>query len=135
MEWTSSYSSSISSSPFMLSGLRRELEEEAGAASVKVVREPGRVEELRPALEPEYDNLRMISCFYVCRAETNFTRIRPESYELADGSRPEWVEIAEAINHNRSVMRQKGPHIGFAIERETLVMELMQRQIREGLPF
>lgn len=37
----------------MLSGLRRELEEEAGAASVKVVREPGRVEELRPALEPE----------------------------------------------------------------------------------
>ncbi|MGU3470897.1 NUDIX domain-containing protein [Paenibacillus sp. D51F] len=119
----------------MLSGLRRELEEEAGCSSIEVVRELGRVEEIRPARESEYENMRMSSCFYVCRAETDFSRIRPESHEIANGSRPEWVEIADAISHNRAIMERKGVNIGFAIERETLVMELVERQIRDGLPF
>lgn len=42
-------------------GLKRELEEETGAQNIKVIKEYGYIEELRPCYLPEYDLVHMFS--------------------------------------------------------------------------
>jgi hypothetical protein len=45
-----------------------------------------------------------------------------ESHELANGMRPLWVNLHEAIAHNQAVMQRQEKTMGQSIQRETFML-------------
>jgi len=113
----------------LITGLKRELAEETGAKNIEVLQEFGYIDEYRPHYKPEYDLIHMESYFYVCRVEEDFDNIQLEDYEVANGSSPVWIELDEAIKHNKQVIANQEKSMGFSIERETLVLELVKKEL------
>jgi len=113
----------------LITGLKRELEEETGAQNIQVLSEFGYIDEYRPHYNTEFDLINMLSYFYVCKIDEDFSETRLEDYEIANGMDSVWVEIEEAIEHNRTVIKNQEKSMGFSIERETFVLELIAREL------
>lgn len=107
----------------LIDGLRRELEEETGASNVRVKRNYGYIEELRPHWKPGFDLMNMTSHFFFCDIDPELRATRMEDYEKANGMRPVWVDLDEAIAHNRGVMQRAEATMGMSIQRETFMLE------------
>jgi ADP-ribose pyrophosphatase YjhB (NUDIX family) len=107
----------------LIEGLRRELEEETGASNVRVTRNYGYIEELRPHWKPGFDLMHMTSHFYFCDIDSELRAPRMEAYEIANGMRPVWVGLDDAIAHNRAVMQRQETSMGLSIQRETFMLE------------
>lgn len=103
--------------------LKRELEEETGARDIRVQSHYGFIEEYRPHWKPEYDLMHMTSHFYVCEVAAELAEVRMESYEIANGMKPLWISVEEAMNHNRQVMSRQEQSMGQSIQRETFMLE------------
>lgn len=116
----------------LIEGLYRELAEEVGARNIKVLGDFGYIDEYIPHTNPDYDLIHMVSYFYVCKAYIDFKSLKLEDYEIANGVKPVWINIHEAIAHNKKVMESNDPSMGFCIERETLVLELVAEEILKG---
>lgn len=116
----------------LIEGLHRELAEEVGARNIKVLGDFGYIDEYRPHYKPEYDIVHMLSYFYVCKAYIDLNKVKMEDYEVNNGMEPVWIDIHEAIAHNKKVIATKDPAMGFSIERETLVLELVAKEIFKG---
>jgi 8-oxo-dGTP pyrophosphatase MutT (NUDIX family) len=112
----------------IITGLKREIAEETGAKNIQVVSEFGFIDEYRPHYKPEYDLIHMLSYFYVCHIDEQFDSVKLEDYELANGMSSIWIDIHEAIRHNKEVIASQ-KSIGFSIERETLVLELVAEEL------
>lgn len=110
-------------------GLIRELEEETGAKNIEILSAFGDYEEFRPTHYKGYDAVHMLSHFFVCSAERALGDANPEEYEINNGSVPIWVNIHDAIAHNREVIAAKEDSMGLSIERETLVLELVAKEL------
>lgn len=107
----------------LMQGLSRELAEETGAQNVKVISEFGIIEELRPIHYPEYDAMNQTSYYYVCSADKTLGEASPEDYEVNNGSVPIWINIHDALRHNKDVIAKNPKSIGYSIQRETFVLE------------
>lgn len=107
----------------LIDGLRRELEEETGARNVRVQRNFGYVEDVRPHWKPGYDLMHMTSHFYFCDIDPVLHAPKMEGYETANGMRPVWIDLDAAIAHNRAVMRRRETSMGLSIQRETFMLE------------
>jgi ADP-ribose pyrophosphatase YjhB (NUDIX family) len=110
-------------------GLRRELEEETGASNVRVQSNYGYIEELRPHWKAGYDLMHMTSHFFVCEIDPELRATKMEDYELANGMRPVWVNLHEALAHNRAVMHRQETTMGQSIQRETFMLERMADEL------
>lgn len=110
-------------------GLIRELEEETGAKNIKILSDFGAYEEFRPTHYDGYDIVHMLSHFFVCSADKELGEANPEEYEINNGSVPIWVNIHDAIKHNKEVIAAKEDSMGLSIERETLVLELIAKEL------
>lgn len=108
-----------------IAGLCREIMEETGAVDIEVIDAMGCIEEYRPHFKEDYDIVHMLSYYYICSIGEHLGEASPEDYEIANGSAPVWVDLNEAIRHNRQVMADQEASMGFSIERETLVLELL----------
>lgn len=104
-------------------GLIRELEEETGATDIKIKRIYGYTEEFRPYYRSKNDCMHMISYLYTCTIGEHFKPAALETYEVKNGMTAIWIDIDEAIAHNRRVMQSRDEHLGLSIERETIVLE------------
>ncbi|PKP79959.1 MAG: DNA mismatch repair protein MutT [Alphaproteobacteria bacterium HGW-Alphaproteobacteria-18] len=113
----------------LIEGLRRELEEETGACNVRVRRDYGCIEELRPHWKPGFALMHMTSHFYFCDTDPELRAPRMEGYELANGMRPIWVNLDEAIAHNRAVLARQEASIGLSIQRETFMLEKLAEDL------
>lgn len=113
----------------LILALKRELREETGAKNIEVISEYGYIDEYRPYYKSEYDLAHMVSYFYICKVDDDFDDVKLEDYEIANGMSSVWIEIEEAINHNRAVIVKKEKSIGLSIERETLVLELIKKEL------
>lgn len=83
------------------------------------------IEELRPHWQPGFDLMAMTSHFYFCDVDPDLRAPQMEDYEKANGMRPLWVDLDEAIAHNRGVMQRREVSMGLSIQRETyLLVEL-----------
>jgi 8-oxo-dGTP pyrophosphatase MutT (NUDIX family) len=116
--------------------LCRELEEETGARNVRVLAEFGRVDESRPH-RGEYDAMQMQSFVYRCAVDETLAAPRMESYEQANGMRPVWIDVDDAIAHNQGVIARAEQGMGLSIERETRLLrciagELLPREQGSG---
>lgn len=110
-------------------GLRRELEEETGATNIRVVDHYGYVDEFRPHWKPPFDLMHMTSHFYTCEIDVRLGESRMEHYERDNGMRPVWVNLREAIAHNRAVMRRQDKSMGLSIYRETYMLEKVAEEL------
>lgn len=110
-------------------GLIRELEEETGAQNIKVLKDYGMVEELRPHYLPEYDYMHMTSYFYLCQAEKKLGPSKMEHYEIKNGMKALWININDALMHNQNVIAKKESSMGLSIERETFMLDFIQKEL------
>lgn len=105
-------------------GLCREMEEETGAKNVRVLSSFGRIDEHRPhSRHPDFNTLFMQSFVYHCEIDDELGAARMEHYEVANGMNALWVNIHEALEHNRDVMSRAPSSMGQSIPRETLLLE------------
>ncbi|MCL7945518.1 NUDIX domain-containing protein [Marinobacter sp. ATCH36] len=109
--------------------LKRELEEETGARDVQVKDHYGFIEEYRPHWKPEYDLMHMTSHFFTCDVAPELADVRMESYEIANGMKPVWISVSEAMSHNRKVMGRQEKTMGQSIQRETFMLEKISREL------
>ncbi|WP_319372017.1 NUDIX domain-containing protein [uncultured Ilyobacter sp.] len=109
----------------LLEGLKRELAEETGARDIEVSDHYGIYEEFRPVRYEKFDFMHMISHFYTCTIAEELGKSDLEDYEIKNGMSAQWIDIHEAIAHNRDVMSKKDEKMGLSIERETHVLELI----------
>ena len=109
-------------------GMRRELNEETGAVNIRNVQPFGIYEEFRPWYKPDYDIQHMISYCYTCDVDKELGDSNLESYETNNGMKALWINIHDAIDHNKKTMSTSDKK-GMSIERETFLLEL----IAEGI--
>jgi ADP-ribose pyrophosphatase YjhB (NUDIX family) len=114
----------------LITGLRRELAEETGAKEIKILSEFGYIDEYRPHYKPDYDSIHMLSYFYVCEVVGNhYEALQLEDYEISNGMSVVWIDIFEAIEHNKKVMESNESTMGLSIERETMALELVAKEL------
>ena len=109
--------------------LKRELEEETGARDVQVKDHYGFIEEYRPHWKPEYDLMHMTSHFFTCDVASELAHARMETYEIANGMKPVWISVADAMSHNRQVMGRQEKTMGQSIQRETFMLEKISQEL------
>ncbi|SFC12908.1 NUDIX domain-containing protein [Marinospirillum celere] len=109
--------------------LKRELEEETGARDIQIKEHYGFIEEYRPHYKPEFDLMHMTSHFFTCDVAPKLAATRMEGYEVANGMRPLWVPISDAVKHNRQVMARKEKTMGQSIQRETFMLERISKEL------
>lgn len=107
-------------------GLIRELEEETGARNIRLEEEIGVYEEYRPTRSPDYDLLHMVSHIYRVSCDKTFGQPRFESYEVKNGMKTVWINIHEAIGHNRKVIERVESSMGLSIKRELFLLETIR---------
>lgn len=113
----------------LTAGLLREMEEETGASNTRVLRGFGYLEEYRPHRKGGFDLMHMTSHFFLCEIDQELKNTRMEGYEKTNGMRPMWVDLYAALDHNRSVMQRQEATMGMSIQRETLVLELVEKEL------
>lgn len=109
-------------------GMKRELCEETGAQGIKNIKPFGVYEEYRPWHKPDHDIQHMISYCYTCDANKELGESQLESYETKNGMKAVWINIHEAIDHNKQTMATSAKK-GMSIERETFLLELIAESI------
>lgn len=113
----------------LITGLKRELVEEVGAQNIEVLDSFGYIDEYRPHHKANYDFMHMLSYFYICQIDEVLQPAQLERHEIANGMSPVWIDIEEAIEHNKQVMAKKEATMGMSIERETLALELVAKEL------
>jgi ADP-ribose pyrophosphatase YjhB (NUDIX family) len=111
-----------------IDGMMRELTEETGAQEIKNIKPFGVYEEYRPWYKPDYDIQHMISYCYTCEINKELGTSSLESYETKNGMKAIWINIHEAIKHNKKTMATSDKK-GMSIERETFLLKLIAESI------
>lgn len=109
--------------------LQRELEEETGAREIRVGAHFGLIEEYRPHWKPDFDLMHMTSHFFQCEVAPQLAETRMEHYEISNGMQPLWISVADALRHNRATLARKSSTMGQSIQRETFMLELIEREL------
>ena len=107
-----------------IEGMLRELTEETGAKDIKNIQPFGVYEEYRPWYKPDYDIQHMISYCYTCEVNKELGASKMDAYEIKNGMKALWINIHEAIKHNKKTMATSEKK-GMSIERETFLLELI----------
>lgn len=113
-----------------IEGMKRELIEETGAKNIKNIKPFGAYEEFRPWYKPDYDIQHMISYCYTCEVDKELGKSNLEAYEINNGMKAMWVNIYEAITHNKQTMATSAKK-GMSIERETYLLGLIANRMTE----
>ena len=113
---------------YKIEGMKRELSEETGAKGIKNIKPFGAYEEYRPWYKSDYDIQHMISYCYTCEIDQELGNAKMESYEIKNGMKAMWVNIHEAIKHNKKTMATSDKK-GMSIERETFLLKLIAENI------
>jgi len=111
-----------------IAGMKRELIEETGAKNIQNIQSFGIYEEYRPWYNTDFEIQHMISYCYTSEIEEELGDCNLESYEINNGMKAQWINIHEAIKHNKKTMANS-PKKGMSIERETFLLELIAEKI------
>lgn len=114
-----------------IAGMMRELQEETGAQNIRNVESFGIYEEFRPWYKSDAEVMHMISYCYLCQVDKELGTPDMENHEIQNGSRPVWVNIYDAIEHNEKTILQSHQQ-GLSIERETFLLRLVANELIDG---
>lgn len=112
----------------IVQGMKRELIEETGAQNIVDIQHFGIYEEFRPWYKPDFDIQHMISYCFTCKIDDVLTKTKLESYEENNGMEPVWINIHEALEHNKNTIKNCNKK-GMSIERETFLLDLIIKEI------
>jgi ADP-ribose pyrophosphatase YjhB (NUDIX family) len=107
-----------------IKGMMRELKEETGAKDIKNIKPFGVYEEFRPWHKADFDIQHMISYCYTCDISKELGSSNLEAHEVNNGMKAIWIDIHEAITHNKKTMATSDKK-GMSIERETFLLTLI----------
>ena len=111
-------------------GLIREIKEETGASNIKIISDYGIYNEIIPPLKrKEIDYIYMSSYFFICSADSNLGKPQLEDYEEEMGIKALWVNIHDAIAHNKKIQKEKPVYMSRYLERELFVLELVAEEL------
>lgn len=111
-------------------GLIREIKEETGASNIKIISDYGIYNEIIPPLKrKEIDYIYMSSYFFICSADSNLGKPQLEDYEEEMGIKALWINIHDAIAHNKKVLKERPVYMSRYLERELFVLELVAKDI------
>lgn len=110
-------------------GMMRELCEETGAKDIKNIEPFGIYKEYRPWYKPDFDIQHMISYCYTCDISEELGSTNLEAYEINNGMKAIWINIHEAIAHNKKTMASSQEK-GLSIDRETFLLQLIAERIK-----
>lgn len=118
-------------------GLLREIHEETGAINIKISTHYGIYDEVKATNKKittskditYYDHINMISHFYICSADKKLGDNKLEDYEVKNGMKADWVNIYDAIKHNKQVIKDQPETIGLYIDRELFMLELVAKEL------
>jgi 8-oxo-dGTP pyrophosphatase MutT (NUDIX family) len=102
--------------------LSREIREECGLILSEIQGEYGLVVEYAEAREADYDIFKQLSYYYLCSVSPGFLGQELDGYEEELGFRPQWVDLAEALTRNRSVLQGEYGDPPRWTERDTYVL-------------
>ena len=105
--------------------LQREVQEECGASLMNIGLGIGAVIEYNIPMESDYDVFKMTSYYYRCDVADGFGAQNLDGYERDLGFKPMWIDIAEAIHVNKTLL-QSDKHIEW-LKREIFVLEYIQK--------
>jgi len=111
-----------------IDGMMRELNEETGALNIHNIKPFGIYEEYRPWYKSEYDVMHMLSYCYTCDINKTLGNSSLESYEIKNGMKAMWIDIHQAIEHNKNTIANSEKK-GMSIERETYLLERIARDL------
>jgi ADP-ribose pyrophosphatase YjhB (NUDIX family) len=111
-----------------IDGMMRELNEETGAKDIKNIKPFGVYEEYRPWYKEDYDVQHMVSYCYTCDISKELGVSKMEAYETKNGMKAVWIDIHEAIAHNKKTMLSSDKK-GMSIERETFLLKRIAESI------
>ena len=111
-----------------IDGMMRELNEETGALNIHNIKPFGIYEEYRPWYKSEYDVMHMLSYCYTCDINKILGNSSLESYEIKNGMKAMWIDIHQAIEHNKNTIANSEKK-GMSIERETYLLERIARDL------
>ncbi|MGB0882003.1 MAG: NUDIX hydrolase [Vicingaceae bacterium] len=111
-----------------VAGMIRELQEETGAQNITNIQPFGIYEEYRPWYKTDFDIQHMISYCYTCDVDENLGLATLEDHEINNGMKALWVNIQDAIAHNRNTMANSAKK-GMSIERETFLLEMIAKTL------
>ncbi|WP_163933431.1 NUDIX hydrolase [Paraferrimonas sp. SM1919] len=109
-------------------GLIRELAEETGANNIKVEKEFGLYEEIRPWNRHGYELVHMLSYCYVCSIGDQLDAPKLEDYEHANGMKPVWISLDEAIKHNQQTFSDSDK-AGLSLQREITLLKKIKQEL------
>ncbi|MBU2975539.1 NUDIX domain-containing protein [Zobellia sp. B3R18] len=112
-----------------IAGMMRELSEETGATDIQNIQPFGIYEEYRPWHKSGFDVQHMISYCYTCDIGEELGTPNLEHYETKNGMKAVWINIHDAIRHNKQTMASSDKK-GMSIERETFLLELIANKIQ-----
>ncbi|MBT9187559.1 NUDIX hydrolase [Zobellia russellii] len=112
-----------------ITGMMRELSEETGATDIQNIQPFGIYEEYRPWHKSGFDVQHMISYCYTCDISEELGTPNLEHYETKNGMKAVWINIHDAIRHNKQTMASSDKK-GMSIERETFLLELIANKIQ-----
>ncbi len=115
--------------------LAREIREECGATATSLGPGFGKVIEYDFSEMPGCDVFKMTSHYYWCEIEATFQPQKLDDYEADLGFQPVWVEVAEAIEKNKTLLANSQDKEIFWLRRETFILETLQREELHGSSF
>jgi ADP-ribose pyrophosphatase YjhB (NUDIX family) len=112
-----------------IEGMIRELSEETGAQNITNIEPFGAYEEYRPWYKPDFDIQHMISYCYTCEISEELGLSNMEAYETKNGMEAIWLDIHEAIEHNKNTLATSAKK-GMSLERELFLLKLIAEKSR-----
>ena len=110
--------------------LRREIAEECGKSLVRILKGIGYIVEYAIPIRTYFDVFKMTSSYYLCEVDdSKVEKQRLDRYEEELGFRPIWINIATAIQANKTVLQSKTKRPPKWTAREVFMLEY----IRESL--
>ena len=110
-------------------GVKRDINKETGAQNIEIISEYGIYDEIKPIHKKDYDFINMVSYFFVCNIHKELGKTSLEDYEVNNGMDARWINIHEAIAHNKKVIKNQPKTIGLYIDRELFMLELVAKEL------
>lgn len=109
--------------------LIREVKEESGASVTRIIAEFGKVIEYDRPQETEFDLFKMDSYYFLCEVDNNFEGQALDPYEEEAGFTPVWIELTEALEKNKLLLKSTDKEAPRWTPRETYILELINASL------